>query len=108
MEGQGQQRISSSAFRADAKKMELVRSNGGGAAGFRGFDQQYFPRSERVIKEEEMMWNAEKSGGFLERFADLEGFIQELGDEFPMLPNLESSATSNSHLLHGFEGTQLV
>lgn len=92
------------AFMAETKKMELMRSSGG--AGFRGFEQ--YPRSERVIKEEEMMWNADKSGGFLERFADLEGFIHELG-EFPMLPNLDSSsAASNSHLLHGFEGTQLV
>ncbi|XP_050383279.1 VQ motif-containing protein 25 [Argentina anserina] len=93
---------SSTTFMAEVKKMELGRSNGGGGAGFRGLEQ--FPRSERVIKEEEMMWNAENSGGFLERFADLEGFIQELG-EFPLLPNLESA--SNSHLLHGFEGTQL-
>lgn len=94
-----------SAFMAEAKKIELLRSNGGGA-GFRGLEQ--LQRSERVIKEEEMMWNSEKSGGFLERFADLEGFIQELG-EYPMLPNLESaSAAPNSHLLHGFEGTQLV
>ncbi|PRQ44479.1 hypothetical protein RchiOBHm_Chr3g0479721 [Rosa chinensis] len=92
------------AFMAETKKMELMRSTGAGA-GFRGFEQ--FPRSERVIKEEEMMWNADKSGGFLERFADLEGFIQELG-EFPMLPNLDSTSASNSHLLHGFEGTQLV
>lgn len=108
-ESEAHQRSSAAAaFMAETKKMELMRSSGGGGgAGFRGFEQ--FPRSERVIKEEEMMWNADNSGGFLERFADLEGFIQELG-EFPMLPNLDSSssAASNSHLLHGFEGTQLV
>ncbi|KAB2631445.1 hypothetical protein D8674_008964 [Pyrus ussuriensis x Pyrus communis] len=60
---------------------------------------------ERIKGEEGLMWNAEKSGGFLERFADLEGFIQEFGGEFPLLPTMDAP---NSHLLHGFEGTQLV
>ncbi|KAL6273108.1 hypothetical protein ACE6H2_023800 [Prunus campanulata] len=75
-----------------ADKLELMRT------GYMGLDQ-----SRERVKEEGMMWNAENSGGFLERFADLEGFIQEFG-EFPLLPNLDAS---NSHL-HGFEGTQLV
>lgn len=56
-----------------------------------------FQDKERVKEEEEEegMWIAENSGGFLERFADLEGFIQELGDEFPLLP------LDTSHMHHG-------
>ncbi|KAJ4831020.1 hypothetical protein Tsubulata_038773 [Turnera subulata] len=43
-------------------------------------------RRERVmIKEEEEMWKGANSGGFLSGFADLDGFIQELGG-FPLLP----------------------
>ncbi|KAB2608107.1 hypothetical protein D8674_011275 [Pyrus ussuriensis x Pyrus communis] len=70
--------------------------------GCRGFVDQ---SRDRVKGEEGLMWNAENSGGFLERFADLEGFIQEFGGDLPLLPTLDAP---NSHLLHGFEGTQLV
>lgn len=83
--------ISSSAF--SDKKLELK-------SGFRAA----LDAKERVKEEEEEgMWISENSGGFLDRFADLEGFnyIQELG-EFPMLP------LDTSHM-HGLEGPhQLV
>lgn len=72
-----------------AKKMEL-------RAGFRGLET----RDQRV-KDEEGMWDGENSGGFLGGFADLEGFIRELGDEFPFLP------LDASHM-HGFEEAQLA
>ncbi|KAE8125348.1 hypothetical protein FH972_020167 [Carpinus fangiana] len=52
-----------------------------------------------VAKKMEGMWNGENSGGFLGGFADLEGFIQELG-ELPFLP-----LDSNSHM-HGFGEAQ--
>ncbi|XP_041028487.1 VQ motif-containing protein 25-like [Juglans microcarpa x Juglans regia] len=57
--------------------------------------------SRERVKDEEGMWNGEKSGGFLGGFADLEGFIQELG-EFPLLP-----LDANSHM-HGFGEAQLA
>ncbi|KAJ4705569.1 putative VQ motif-containing protein [Melia azedarach] len=65
-------------------------------------------RDQRVKEEEEeeeeqqqqqILWNGANSGGFLNGFADFDGFIQELG-EFPLLP------MDSSHHLHGFEGTQ--
>lgn len=59
-------------------------------------------RSGKVLKEEEGMWDGEKSGGFLNGFGDLEfGFVHELGDEFPLLP------FDASHL-HGFGEAQLA
>ncbi|GLT77945.1 hypothetical protein SLA2020_494980 [Shorea laevis] len=73
-----------SAASSSDKKMDLL-------AGFRG---------ERVKDEEGMMWNGENSGGFLGGFADLEGFIQELG-ELPFLP------LDASHM-HGFGEAQLA
>ncbi|KAF5474053.1 hypothetical protein F2P56_005992 [Juglans regia] len=63
-------------------------------AGFRGLE------SRERVKDEEGMWNGENSGGFLGGFADLEGFIQELG-EFPFLP------LDASHM-HGFGEAQLL
>lgn len=50
---------------------------------------------------EEEMWNGANSGGFLAGFADLDGFIQELG-EFPMLP-MEAN-----YQMHSFGESQLV
>lgn len=82
------------------KKMDRIKT------GFRALDAK-----ERSVKEgggEEGMWNmntgdqnSTAASGFLQRFADLEGFIQELG-EFPLLP-----LDTTSHL-HGYEGVQLV
>lgn len=82
------------------KKMDMIKT------GFRALDAK-----ERSVKEgggEEGMWNmnigdqnSPAASGFLQRFADLEGFIQELG-EFPLLP-----LDTTSHL-HGYEGVQLV
>ncbi|KAF5750667.1 hypothetical protein HS088_TW03G01006 [Tripterygium wilfordii] len=52
------------------------------------------------VKAEGVTWNAESSsGGYLGGFADLDGFIQELG-EFPLLPPM--AMVDNSHM-HGFE-----
>ncbi|EXC04785.1 hypothetical protein L484_007893 [Morus notabilis] len=49
------------------------------------------------------------SGGFLERFADLEGFIEELNHEFPLFPSLINPLeASNSHVQFGFGGPQLA
>ncbi|XP_050228965.1 VQ motif-containing protein 17 [Mercurialis annua] len=62
---------------------------------------------ETVVKEEEeeeRMWNGANSGGFLAGFADLDGFIQELG-EFPMLP---MAMEANNHHMHGFGETQFA
>jgi hypothetical protein len=53
-----------------------------------------------VVKKMEGMWNGENSDGFLGGFADLEGFIQELG-ELPFLP------FDASHM-HGFGEAQLA
>jgi hypothetical protein len=72
---------------AVTKKMELP------AAGFRGLES-------RIKDEEEGMWNAENSGGFLGSLSELEGFIQDLG-EFPFLP------LDSSHM-HAFEEPQLL
>ncbi|KAL5808439.1 hypothetical protein ACOSQ3_029130 [Xanthoceras sorbifolium] len=72
-----------------AKKVEL-------RSGFFGLDQSCRER----IKEEEEIWNGANSGGFLNGFADFDGFIQELG-EFPLLP------MDASHM-HAFEETQLA
>ncbi|VVB03081.1 unnamed protein product [Arabis nemorensis] len=51
-----------------------------------------------------MTWNGdggESSGGFLNGLGDLDGFIQELGGEFPYLPfTIDPSVASSSHL-HG-------
>lgn len=60
-------------------------------------------------EEEEMMsmtWNGdggERSGGFLNGLGDFDGFIQELGGEFPYLPFTidPSVASSSSHLYDG-------
>ncbi|KAF5747723.1 putative VQ motif-containing protein [Tripterygium wilfordii] len=52
-----------------AKKMEL---RGG------------FGSRDLIKGEEEVMWNDESSDGYLGGFADLDGFIQELG-EFPFI-----------------------
>lgn len=57
---------------------------------------------DRVLEEEEGMCFTENnsiSSEFLDRFADLEGFIQELGDEFPFLP-LDTNC-----FMHEYEGT---
>ncbi|XP_059428732.1 VQ motif-containing protein 17 [Corylus avellana] len=59
------------------------------------------PPAAAVTKKMEGMWNGENSGGFLGGFADLEGFIQDLG-ELPFLP-LDAS----SHM-HGFGEAQLA
>lgn len=37
------------------------------------------------------------SGGFLNDFADLDGFIQELGDQFPLFPTDHASAHHHHH-----------
>ncbi|KAL5545465.1 hypothetical protein UlMin_005152 [Ulmus minor] len=73
-------------------------------SGFRNLE------ARDLVKEEEGgIWinNGENnnSGGFLERFADLEGFIEELGD-FPLLPALLNPFDA-SHV-HGFGGPQLT
>ncbi|KAB1226701.1 hypothetical protein CJ030_MR1G008450 [Morella rubra] len=70
------------------KKMEF-------RAGFRGLES----RDQRV-KDEEGMWNGDNSGGFLGGFADLDGFIQELG-EYPFLP-------VDAPHMHGFGEAQLA
>ncbi|KDP24622.1 hypothetical protein JCGZ_25538 [Jatropha curcas] len=77
------------------KKMELVTT---------GFMNNY---NNKVIKEEEEdpMWNGANSGGFLAGFADLDGFIQELNEEFPMLP---MEVINNHHMQYGFGERQLV
>ncbi|KAF3962159.1 hypothetical protein ACB098_09G119300 [Castanea mollissima] len=73
------------------KKMELP-------SGFRS----NLESRERIKDEEEgILWNAEKSGGFLGSLSELEDFIQDLGDEFPFLP-LDASR------LHSIEEAQLT
>ncbi|KAE8734413.1 hypothetical protein F3Y22_tig00000765pilonHSYRG00107 [Hibiscus syriacus] len=59
---------------------------------------------ERVKEEEEGIWSisGENSGGFLSGFRDLDGLIQELGEQFPLLP------LDASHHTHGFEEAQLI
>lgn len=74
-----------------AKKVEQLRS------GFLGLDQSCRER----VKEEEEMWNGANSGGFLNGFADFDGFIQELG-EFPLLP------MEYAPHMHAFEETQFA
>ncbi|KAE8731169.1 hypothetical protein F3Y22_tig00002840pilonHSYRG00547 [Hibiscus syriacus] len=76
---------------AAEKKMELRT---GFLAGF-----------ERVKDEEEGgIWSisGENSGGFLSGFGDFDGLIQELGEQFPLLP------LDASHHTHGFEEAQLI
>ncbi|KAF3442641.1 hypothetical protein FNV43_RR16557 [Rhamnella rubrinervis] len=80
------------------KKIDLIKT---------GYRPNLDAKDQRSVKEEERMtWNIGEnvsSGGFLDRFADLEGFIQELGGEFPLFP------LDTSHMQYGFEGVhQLV
>ena len=67
-----------------------------------GFRSNLDQSRERIKDEEEgILWNAEKSGGFLGSLSELEDYIQDLGDEFPFLP-LDASR------LHSIEEAQLT
>ncbi|KAJ8756359.1 hypothetical protein K2173_025171 [Erythroxylum novogranatense] len=66
--------------------------NGFGSSGSR-------ERIKEEEEEEEGMWNGANSGGFLGGFADLDGFIQDLG-QFPLM-------SMDANHMHGFEETQI-
>ncbi|XP_027071641.2 VQ motif-containing protein 25 [Coffea arabica] len=64
-----------------AKKMEL--RSGFHCASFR----------ERIKGEEEIWRGANSGGGFLGGFAELEGFMEQLNHEFPLLPAMPMEAS---------------
>ena len=97
-----------------AKKVDMK-------TGFRGLDQHIVREHQRIIKEEDQdgnLWISglennnvnSGAGGFLERFSDLEGFIEEFNGEFPSFPSLLNHPleASNSFMQYGFGGPQLL